>query len=100
MSSGYIKREHLSNLVDTMLSVARKSKNRVSTTCLLPSNQYYWSNEYWYNYVNKVDRSIEHFCDTAGVFIDLGLKGTYTVKQLEVLKFILSLRRNNGSQVL
>ena len=100
MSRSYIKREYLSNLIDTMLSVARRTKRKVSTGCLLPSKTWYWTNDYWYNYINKVDRSINQYCHTAGISIDLDLDSKYTIKQLEVIKFILSLRRNNGSQVL
>ena len=100
MSRSYIKREYLSNLVNTMLSVARRTKRKVSTECLLPPNKHYWDTQYWFNYINKVDRSINHFLSTACVYIDPDINGRYSVKQLEVLKFILSLRRNNGSQVL
>lgn len=100
MSSKLHNREHLSHLIDTMLEVARRTKKKVSTECLLPSNTWYWTNDYWYNYINKVDRSINQYCHTAGISVDLDLDSRYTVKQLEVIKFILSLRRNNGSQVL
>lgn len=100
MSNQYIKREHLSNLIDTMLSVARRTKRKVSTECLLPPNKHYWDSDYWFNYINKVDRSINQYCHTVGISIDLDLDNKYTIKQLEVIKFILSLRRNNGSQVL
>lgn len=91
--SKYIKKEHLSWLVDAMLSEAKRTKSRVSVA------SYYRPvvNEYFGRYTKRAENSISHYLGTAGVYIDVNpFDNKYTIGQLEVIKFVLDRRHKNG----
>jgi hypothetical protein len=96
--SKYIKRDSLSSMIEYMLSEAKRTKSRVSVECFRPRGKQYRDNKYWNDYIDKIDDSITHYCKTANtdVYPDCW-DNKFTIKKLKVIKYILSLRRNNGS---
>lgn len=94
--SKYIKRSWLSEEVERMIYLAKQRKERVGFNILNP----YKKNEYWIKWVKKIEDSVFHYLDNAGVYIDIDpFDSRFTIGQLEVIQFVLDRRHKNGYQV-
>ncbi len=91
--SKYIKRAWLSDIIEDMLQIAKDRKERVGFNVINPHKK----NEYWNKWQQKVEDSVFHYLDSALVYIDVNpFDNKYTIGQLEVIKFVLNRRHNNG----